>query len=220
MTLEGNAEFLDRPANASEELVAIVSTRSMASTASSARKRVVEMMEARELLDKIERSHAHGPAWRPLGAVIEPWLTDQWYVDAKTLAQPALAAVRDGKTKLRPEELGKDLFRMAREYPALVHLAPALVGPSNSRPGMGRDGDGLRRVRRKAEAEHRRSQALRRADGTPHSATRTSSTPGSPPRSGLSRRSAGRTRRRSSRAAIRPACSSPASTSSSSGSPG
>ena len=44
------------------------------------------------------------------GVVIEPWLTDQWYVDAKTLAQPALDAVRSGKTKLRSEELGKDLF--------------------------------------------------------------------------------------------------------------
>ena len=76
--------------------------------------------------------------------VIEPFLTDQWYVDAKTLAQPAIAAVRDGQTDVRAEELGEDLFRLDGEHPALVHLAPALVGPSDS--GLVRAGrQGLRR---------------------------------------------------------------------------
>ncbi len=64
--------------------------------------------------------------------VIEPYLTDQWYVDAKTLAQPALEAVREGKTDLHPRELAKRLFRVARKHPALVHLPPALVGTSNT----------------------------------------------------------------------------------------
>src|SRR5262249_46668767 len=38
------------------------------------------------------------------GVVIEPYLTDQWYVDAKTLAQPAIAAVRDGRTVFVPKQ--------------------------------------------------------------------------------------------------------------------
>jgi valyl-tRNA synthetase len=68
-----------------------------------ARKRVVEMMEAQGLLDKME-PHTHMvPHGDRSGAVIEPWLTDQWYVDARTLAQPALAAVREGKTSFIPK---------------------------------------------------------------------------------------------------------------------
>ena len=42
--------------------------------------------------------------------VIEPWLTDQWYVDAKTMAQPALAAVRDGRTRFVPKQYEKTYF--------------------------------------------------------------------------------------------------------------
>ncbi|NWP89614.1 class I tRNA ligase family protein, partial [Escherichia coli] len=37
------------------------------------------------------------------GDVIEPWLTDQWYVDAATLARPAIEAVRSGATKIVPK---------------------------------------------------------------------------------------------------------------------
>ena len=44
------------------------------------------------------------------GAVIEPWLTDQWYVDAKTLAGPAIDAVRDGRIKIVPETWAKTWF--------------------------------------------------------------------------------------------------------------
>ena len=64
--------------------------------------------------------------------VIEPFLTDQWYVNAKKLAEPAIAAVREGKTNFVPKNWEKDLFRLDGKHPALVHLAPALVGPSNS----------------------------------------------------------------------------------------
>ena len=41
---------------------------------------------------------------------IEPFLTDQWYVDAATLAKPALAAVRDGRTRILPERDEKTYF--------------------------------------------------------------------------------------------------------------
>ena len=64
--------------------------------------------------------------------VIEPFLTDQWYVNAKELAKPAIAAVREGKTTFVPKNWENDLFQLDGKHPALVHLAPALVGPSNS----------------------------------------------------------------------------------------
>lgn len=44
------------------------------------------------------------------GVVIEPWLTDQWYVDAKSLAQPAIEAVRSGKIKIVPQAWEKTFF--------------------------------------------------------------------------------------------------------------
>ncbi|MDG2532848.1 valine--tRNA ligase [Sphingomonas sp. HITSZ_GF] len=44
------------------------------------------------------------------GEVIEPWLTDQWYVDAATLAKPAIEAVRSGATKIVPKSWEKTYF--------------------------------------------------------------------------------------------------------------
>ena len=75
-----------------------------------ARLRIVEMMALAGLLAKIE-PHTHMvPHGDRSNAVIEPWLTDQWYVDAKTLAQPALAAVRDGETQFAPKNWEKVYF--------------------------------------------------------------------------------------------------------------
>ncbi len=67
-----------------------------------ARKQIVERMQELGLLEKIE-PHTHMvPHGERSGVVIEPYLTDQWYVDAKTLAQPAAAAVREGRTTFVP----------------------------------------------------------------------------------------------------------------------
>ncbi|MBV8850769.1 MAG: valine--tRNA ligase [Methylobacteriaceae bacterium] len=75
-----------------------------------ARKRVVEMMDARGLLAATE-PHTHVvPHGERSGAVVEPWLADQWYVDAKTLAAPALAAVREGRAKFIPKNWEKTYF--------------------------------------------------------------------------------------------------------------
>jgi valyl-tRNA synthetase len=74
------------------------------------RGKIVEMMEAQGLVDKIE-PHLHTvPHGDRSGAIIEPRLTDQWYVDAKTLAAPALDAVRDGKTTFVPKNWEKTYF--------------------------------------------------------------------------------------------------------------
>jgi valyl-tRNA synthetase len=66
--------------------------------------------------------------------VIEPFLTDQWWVKAETLAKPAIAAVREGRTKFVPQQLREDLFRLDAQHQAVVHLAPAVVGSSD--PGV------------------------------------------------------------------------------------
>jgi valyl-tRNA synthetase len=68
-----------------------------------ARKEIVARMQAMGLLDKVE-PHTHMvPHGERSGVVIEPYLTDQWYVEAKKLAQPAIAAVREGRTTFVPK---------------------------------------------------------------------------------------------------------------------
>ncbi len=75
-----------------------------------ARKKVVAEMERLGLLAAVE-DHAHQvPYGDRSGDVVEPWLTDQWYVDAKTLAQPALEAVRRGETVFVPRNWEKTYF--------------------------------------------------------------------------------------------------------------
>ncbi|WP_034995337.1 valine--tRNA ligase [Beijerinckia mobilis] len=76
-----------------------------------ARTRIVAMMEERGLVEKIE-PHVHMVPHdeKSKSVIIEPFLTDQWYVDAKTLARPALAAVRDGRTRFVPKNWEKTYF--------------------------------------------------------------------------------------------------------------
>ena len=79
-----------------------------------ARKRIVAELEALGLVDKIE-DHMHVvPHGDRSGVVIEPYLTDQWYVDAATLAKPAIAAVETGDTKFVPPHWDKTYFEWMR----------------------------------------------------------------------------------------------------------
>ena len=79
-------------------------------TREAARAKVVADFDAMGLLDKIE-SHRHQvPYGDRSGVVIEPYLTDQWYVDAATLAKPALDAVRSGTTQFVPKTWEKTYF--------------------------------------------------------------------------------------------------------------
>jgi valyl-tRNA synthetase len=75
-----------------------------------ARERVVALLEAGGALEKVEDKAIQLPYGDRSGAVIEPWLTDQWYVDAKTLAQPAIEAVRSGEIKVVPPTWEKTWF--------------------------------------------------------------------------------------------------------------
>ena len=75
-----------------------------------ARKAVVAAMEAAGAVDRIEDKTIQMPYGDRSGVPIEPLLTDQWYVDAETLAKPAIEAVRTGATKFVPENWSKTYF--------------------------------------------------------------------------------------------------------------
>jgi len=79
-----------------------------------ARKKIVEDLDALGLLEKIEPKKIMAPFGDRSGVVIEPWLTDQWYVDAETLAGPAIEAVESGKTKIVPKTWEKTYFEWMR----------------------------------------------------------------------------------------------------------
>jgi valyl-tRNA synthetase len=75
-----------------------------------ARNRVVELIDAAGLLERVEERMIATPYGDRSGVVIEPWLTDQWYVDAETLAKPAIAAVRSADIRVVPETWKKTWF--------------------------------------------------------------------------------------------------------------
>jgi len=134
LDLRDNAAFLHGvpPSAALDETLSIHGLDRFA-----ARKRIVEHLEIRGLLDKIEPTTHTVPHGDRSGAVVEPFLTDQWYVDAKTLAQPAIAAVRAGKTVFVPGQWEATFFSwMENIQPWCIsrqiwwgHQIPAWYGP-------------------------------------------------------------------------------------------
>ncbi len=75
-----------------------------------ARTRIVAMLDEAGVLERVEDRVIQTPYGDRSGVVIEPWLTDQWYVDAKTLAAPAIEAVRSGAIRLVPKTWEKTFF--------------------------------------------------------------------------------------------------------------
>jgi len=105
-----------------------------------ARKKVVAEFEALGLLDRIE-PHTHMvPYGDRSGVVIEPWLTDQWFVDAQTLAAPAIEAVESGRTRFVPKHWENTYFEWMRNIqPWCIsrqiwwgHQVPAWYGPDGT----------------------------------------------------------------------------------------
>lgn len=103
-----------------------------------ARKKVVEDIEALGLLDRIEDKTVMVPHdEKSKMVVIEPYLTDQWYVDAATLAKPAIEAVERGETVFVPKNWEKTYFEWMRNIqPWCIsrqlwwgHRIPAWYGP-------------------------------------------------------------------------------------------
>ena len=79
------------------------------------RQAVVEAMEALGLLDKIEDHRLKVPRGDRSGVVIEPWLTLQWYVDAKKLAGPAIEAVESEAIEFVPKQWENTYFAWMRD---------------------------------------------------------------------------------------------------------
>jgi valyl-tRNA synthetase len=75
-----------------------------------ARKRIVTDLEAQGLLDRITDHTSMIPKGDRSNVIVEPMLTDQWYVRVKPLAEPAIAAVEDGRVKFVPENWSKTYF--------------------------------------------------------------------------------------------------------------
>ena len=75
-----------------------------------ARKAVVDLLDAEGALVKVEDRQIATPYGDRSNVVIEPWLTDQWYVDAATLVKPVIEATRAGKIKIVPESWSKTWF--------------------------------------------------------------------------------------------------------------
>ncbi|MGH8226566.1 MAG: valine--tRNA ligase [Steroidobacteraceae bacterium] len=79
-----------------------------------ARKRIVGELEAAGLVEKIEKHKLMVPRGDRSGAVLEPYLTDQWYVRIAPLAAPAIAAVEQGRVRFVPESWSRTYFEWMR----------------------------------------------------------------------------------------------------------
>ncbi|WP_374385461.1 valine--tRNA ligase [Sandaracinobacter sp.] len=75
-----------------------------------ARKRIVADLDALGLLERVEDKTIQTPYGDRSGVVIEPWLTDQWYIDTSKLAVEAREAVTDGRTSFVPKAWEKTYF--------------------------------------------------------------------------------------------------------------
>jgi len=108
------------------------------------RESVVAMMTERELIEKtVEHTHMvpHGDR---SSVPIEPFLTDQWYVNAKVLAEPAIASGREGRTAIMPKAWERTYFDwMENIQPWCIsrqlwwgHRIPAWYSPKRSATGF------------------------------------------------------------------------------------
>jgi valyl-tRNA synthetase len=113
-----------------------------------ARKKIVALLEEKDQLAKIE-SHTHVvPHGDRSNAVIEPYLTEQWYVNAKKLAEQAIAVVREGKTNFVPKNWEKTYFEwMENIQPWCIsrqlwwgHQIPCWYGPRKKEDLLGNVG--------------------------------------------------------------------------------
>ena len=80
-----------------------------------ARKQIVAAFDAAGLLVSVNDHNLKTPKGDRSGTVIEPWLTDQWYVSTKPLAEPAIAAVEDGRIQFVPKQYENMYFSWMRD---------------------------------------------------------------------------------------------------------
>ncbi|MCH9691066.1 MAG: valine--tRNA ligase [Gammaproteobacteria bacterium] len=80
-----------------------------------AREKIVQDLDALGLLEKIEPHTLKVPRGDRSGVVIEPWLTDQWYVKTQSLAEEAIRAVEDGRVNFVPNNYQNMYFSWMRD---------------------------------------------------------------------------------------------------------
>jgi valyl-tRNA synthetase len=105
-----------------------------------ARKKVIAEMKALDLFAGVDDNDMVIPHGDRSGEVVEPWLTDQWYLDAVTWAKPAIEAVETGKTKFVPKHWENTYFEWMRNIlPWCIsrqlwwgHQIPAWYGPDGA----------------------------------------------------------------------------------------
>jgi valyl-tRNA synthetase len=102
-----------------------------------ARQAVLADLEAADLIDKVDDHVLMVPHHDRSGEVIEPWLTDQWFLNAAELAKPAIEAVESGRTQFVPRQWENTFFEWMRNIqPWCIsrqlwwgHQIPAWYGP-------------------------------------------------------------------------------------------
>jgi len=135
--------MLDADARVVQTADGLVPAELIGLTREAARTCVLEMLEADNALKGREDRTIQAPYGDRSGVVIEPWLTDQWYVDAAKLAKPAADSVRDGRVRIVPKSWEKTFFNwMDNIQPWCVsrqlwwgHRIPAWFGPIKDQYG-------------------------------------------------------------------------------------
>ncbi len=102
-----------------------------------ARRKIIAEMDALGLLETIEDNEMTMPYGDRSGVIVEPWLTDQWFVNAAELAGPAIAAVEEGRTRFVPAHWANTYYEWMRNIqPWCIsrqiwwgHRIPAWFGP-------------------------------------------------------------------------------------------
>ena len=140
LTVEGKITFSDEGFNAVRAMPGFAETSTLEGVDRfAARKTIVARLEEMGLVEKIEQHSLAVPHGDRSNVVIEPFLTDQWYVNAAELAKPAIAAVREGKTNFVPRNWETTYFNwMENIQPWCIsrqlwwgHQIPAWYGPDD-----------------------------------------------------------------------------------------
>ena len=146
--------MLDAQANVVQTADGLVPQELLGLSRDDARKAVVAKLEAEGALVRVEDRVIPTPLGDRSGVVIEPWLTDQWYVNVKPLAQRVIEATKAGKIRIVPESWSKTWFNWLENIqPWCVsrqlwwgHRIPAWYGPLKLPDGSFIEGRNQRKI--------------------------------------------------------------------------
>jgi len=113
--IRARAEVFDSEGAASDAYSTELPEKYQGLDRQAARDAIVADMEALELLDEVKDHVLQAPRGDRSGLIIEPMLTDQWFVDAKVLAKPAIEAVEDGRIQFVPKQYENMYFSWMRD---------------------------------------------------------------------------------------------------------